>query len=487
MTWRGSLATIGGMPRWLQLVLGLLVLVLVVTGGVLFWRQSLPLPTATLSGGALPLGREPRTVVLHLESPAGKLKAVDVRLFQAGAERLTVSADLSPRDLSSVDWPIELNAAESGLAEGKVDVKVDVTDDQWRPKPDLSPRLETTLDVDLTPPSIAYLSSTGYIKHAGTGVAIYRVQDAAASGVLAGGREFPGTRGLSQDPDVRVALFTIPYDQPPAEPQIFARDAAGNVRTIGAPVNFLDASFARDRFEMKTEFMASKVAELTPSGDTSTPEATLASYLVINRDMRARDEQRIREIASSASEAAPLWSGAFQQQPNSKVFAYFPQQRDSLVKGEVVDTQWHLGLDLASTERSPILAANAGKVLFAGDNGIYGNMVVLDHGLGLTSLYAHLSSMSVGVGDAVAKGAPVGISGKSGLAGGDHLHYAMLVHGTYTNPIDWFDAGYLHDRIALPLIEAGITAPGLTDLSAPSRGKPSPKKAAKAEGKKRRR
>src|SRR5687767_3738251 len=98
------------MPRWLQLVLGLLVLLLLVTGGVLFWRQSLPLPTATLSGASLPLGREPRTLVVHLESPAGKLKTVDVRLFQAGAERLTVSADLSPRDVSSMDWPIEINA-----------------------------------------------------------------------------------------------------------------------------------------------------------------------------------------------------------------------------------------------------------------------------------------------------------------------------------------------------------------------------------------
>ena len=475
------------MSRGLQLVLGLLVLVLVVTGGILLWRQSLPLPTATLQGGAVPLGRKPRTLTLHLESPAGKLTSVDVRLFQAGAERLTLSADLASRELGAFDWPIELDAAQAGLAEGPVEVKVDVRDDQWRPKPDPSPRLVTSLSVDLTPPSIEFISSTGYIKHAGTGLAVYRVKDAAASGVGAGGREFPGTKGLSPDPDVRVALFTVPYDQPPAEPVVWARDAAGNSRQIACPVNFLGVSFARDQFALKSDFMSAKVAELTPSKDTSTPEATLASYLEINRGMRARDEQRIREISESASEPSPLWSGAFQQQPNSKVFAYFPQQRDSLVDGKIVDTQWHLGLDLASTERSPILAANAGKVLFAGDNGIYGNMVVIDHGLGLTSLYAHLSSISVGVGDSVTKGAPVGISGKSGLAGGDHLHYAMLVHGTYTNPIDWFDAGYLHDRIALPLIEAGITAPGLTDLSAPTRGKPAPKKAAKAEGKKRRR
>lgn len=473
------------MPRGLQLVLGAVLALLLLAGGLLWWRQSLPLPEASLEAPG-PLGRKPATLVLALSAPAGRLRSAELRIVQGGAEKLTQSADFAGMDLASTEWRVDVDPVAAGLAEGGAEVIVSVTDDQWRPKPDASPRLTTSLQVDLTPPAVEFLSATRYIKHAGTGVAVYRAKDAARSGVRAGGREFPGMSGLHADPDVRVALYTIPYDQPPAEPAIFAADLAGNERTIGAPVNFLPAEFSRDRFELKPEFMAAKVAELTPSGDTSTPEATLASYLSINREMRARNEASIREAASRASEPRPLWSGAFSQQPNSKVFAYFPQERDSLVKGEVVDTQWHLGLDLASTERSPILATNAGKVIFAGDNGIYGNTVILDHGLGLTSLYSHLSSMSASVGQSVAKGEAVGISGKSGLAGGDHLHYAMLVHGTYTNPIDWFDAGYLHDRIALPLVEAGISAPGLTDLAAPSRPKPSAKKAARSEGRRRR-
>lgn len=472
------------MPRGIQVALGALIVLLLLAGGVLWWRQSLPLPTAELAE-RVPLGRQARTFNVSLNAPSGLLKSAELRLFQGGDVKLEQSVDLASREVSSFEWPVELDATAAGLVEGKVEVEVLVADDQWRPKQDPAPRLRTSLDVDLTPPAIEFLAATRYIKHAGTGVAAYRVQDAARSGVRAGGRDFPGISGLTPDASVHVSLYTIPYDQPRAEPVIFAEDLAGNVRTIGAPVNFLEAKFARDRFELKPEFMATKVAELLPSGDTSSPESTLASYLKINREMRAENEASIRKAASAAKEPAPLWSGSFVQQPNSKVFAYFPQERDSLVKGEIVDTQWHLGLDLASTERSPILATNAGKVIFAGDIGIYGNTVILDHGLGLTSLYSHLSSISVGLGQDVAKSEAVGISGKSGLAGGDHLHYAMLVHGTYTNPIDWFDAGYIHDRIALPLIEAGLTLPGLTDLPAPSRGKPAPKKAARAEGRRR--
>jgi murein DD-endopeptidase MepM/ murein hydrolase activator NlpD len=128
-----------------------------------------------------------------------------------------------------------------------------------------------------------------------------------------------------------------------------------------------------------------------------------------------------------------------------------------------VDTQWHLGIDLASNRQSPIEASNAGRVVFTGPNGIYGNMVVLDHGLGLMSLYAHLSDIGVKVGQTVAKGEALGRSGETGLAGGDHLHFAMLVHGNYTSPIEWWDDHWLKDRIAKPLVDAGIALPGITD------------------------
>ena len=89
----------------------------------------------------------------------------------------------------------------------------------------------------------------------------------------------------------------------------------------------------------------------------------------------------------------------------------------------------HLGFDLAVTAGIPVKAANAGSVVWAEWLGIYGNCIILDHGMGVASLYGHLSSIDVKRGDSVARGQTMGRSGMTGLAAGDHLHFTMLVSG----------------------------------------------------------
>jgi murein DD-endopeptidase MepM/ murein hydrolase activator NlpD len=93
-------------------------------------------------------------------------------------------------------------------------------------------------------------------------------------------------------------------------------------------------------------------------------------------------------------------------------------------------------------------------VLHAGWLGIYGNCVIVDHGMGLMSLYAHLSSIDVAEGDAVGKEQRLGRSGATGLAGGDHLHFTMLLSGQAITPIDWWSAQWVEDRVMRKLREA---------------------------------
>jgi murein DD-endopeptidase MepM/ murein hydrolase activator NlpD len=83
--------------------------------------------------------------------------------------------------------------------------------------------------------------------------------------------------------------------------------------------------------------------------------------------------------------------------------------------------------------------------------GIYGNTVVLDHGYGLMSLNGHLSSTSVVEGARVVRGQTVGRTGDTGLAGGDHLHFTMLLHGLAVDPREWWDSHWVHDRLKLKL------------------------------------
>ena len=165
-------------------------------------------------------------------------------------------------------------------------------------------------------------------------------------------------------------------------------------------------------------------------------------------------------IAALAAETAPrwLWEGPFRQLANSQVESGFADHRTYLYGGEEIDQQVHLGFDLASTANAPVLAANAGTVVFADFLGIFGRCVIIDHGTGLQSLYAHLSSFDVAPGMSVARDQQLGLSGQSGLAGGDHLHFAMLLQGRPVTPMEWWDAHWIEDRILRKLREAGPAA-----------------------------
>jgi murein DD-endopeptidase MepM/ murein hydrolase activator NlpD len=162
--------------------------------------------------------------------------------------------------------------------------------------------------------------------------------------------------------------------------------------------------------------------------------------------VRRENEQRIREIASKTAPER-LWKGPFQQWANSQVTSRFAEQRTYKVGGRDVSQATHFGYDLAATAGAPITPANAGRVLFAGDLGIYGNCVIVDHGMGVVTLYGHLSSIEVKEGDAVEKETVLGRSGATGLAGGDHLHFAVLVGDAYVDPVEWWDEKWVREKI----------------------------------------
>src|SRR5207344_251762 len=155
--------------------------------------------------------------------------------------------------------------------------------------------------------------------------------------------------------------------------------------------------------------------------------------------------------ASYAQQSSPdmLWGGVvFHPFTNSAVEAAFADHRTYMYGGKEVDRQTHLGFDLARVVNSPVVAPNKGKVMHAGPLGIYGNCVILDHGMGVQSLYGHLSSFQVREGEEVHKGQTLGLTGQTGMAGGDHLHFSMMVDGQFVNATEWWDPHWIQDRVA---------------------------------------
>jgi murein DD-endopeptidase MepM/ murein hydrolase activator NlpD len=200
------------------------------------------------------------------------------------------------------------------------------------------------------------------------------------------------------------------------------------------------------------------ILQNSPELAVADPGNYLDAYLAINRELRRMNNETISRLALETSPEI-LWRGPFKQLINTAVEAGFADQRTYVYNGSDVDHQTHLGFDLASTAAAPVLAANRGRVVHAGWLGIYGNCVILDHGMGLQSLYAHLSSISVSQGQLVESEAELGRSGATGLAGGDHLHFTMLQSGNAITPIDWWSAQWVQDRVLRKFTEAGLTPP----------------------------
>ncbi len=261
-----------------------------------------------------------------------------------------------------------------------------------------------------------------------------------------------------------MAFFALPFDQDATTPvTAFARDEAGNEATAAVDRKPFPKTFQRSRIPIDRGFLERVVPAIagnTPSLGLANngSDDLLAAFLAINRDLR---QQNNAAIAALAAKTAPemLWKEAFAQLGNTQVESRFADHRTYLYEGKEIDQQTHLGFDLASTAHAPVTASNRGVVVHAAYLGIYGNCVIVDHGLGVQSLYAHLSSIDVKEGDTVEKAQTLGRSGTTGLAGGDHLHFTMLVGGVQVNPVEWWDGHWMEDRVFRKIRDAGGTAP----------------------------
>jgi murein DD-endopeptidase MepM/ murein hydrolase activator NlpD len=321
-----------------------------------------------------------------------------------------------------------------------------------------------TLEVRLTPPQLAVLSQFHYINHGGSEMVVYRVNPPdAESGVRVGEREYRGFPAGGSDPALRVAFFALLWDQDLKTPiTAFARDSVGNEGSGSFDFRVFPKQFRASTISLDDRFLARVVPPIlqnSPELKVDDPSNFLDSYLAINRELRRMNNETISNLAL---ETAPeiLWRGPFKQLINTAVEAGFADQRTYVYNGNDVDHQVHLGFDLASTAAAPVRAANAGRVAHAGWLGIYGNCVILDHGMGLQSLYAHLSSISVSQGQLVESEAELGRSGSTGLAGGDHLHFTMLLSGNAITPIDWWSGQWVQDRVLRKFTDAGLPLPG---------------------------
>ena len=401
------------------------------------------------------------------------IRSASVTISQDGKDAVLLSTAY-PKGTAEEALSIEVNPRGRGLKDGPATITVAVDDHSW-----LKNRETLTIEtsIDTVPPQIGLISTAHNVNAGGTGVAVYRVsEEVTITGVKMGDRFFRGYSCAIQGKPGHIVYFAVPASAGKGDLKILitARDRAGNESSATLPHLVREKKFKADKITISRAFIENMAPPFRQQ-DPRVPTTPLEAFLFINEKLRDENFKTIRE-ACSKTQPKPLWEGTFLRMKNAAPMAGFGEERSYFFEGMAVSRSTHLGVDLASTEHAPIESANHGSVVFAGPLGIYGNAVIVDHGLGLCSLYAHLSELSVKTGQAVSRGETLGNSGSTGLASGDHLHFSILVGGEFVNPTEWWDAHWIRDNVTGKLTETSSQAAPPAAKAQPVKAKAKPKK-----------
>ncbi|MGH9475486.1 MAG: M23 family metallopeptidase [Terriglobales bacterium] len=426
--------------------------------GYAFIRGSAP----AISAPGLPVAvGQHKLLTVDLQSSAG-VASVEAHYLQGGRQIRIARHTFAPRRwFTTGDSPVVVHFSfqagrgdTPGLNDGPAQLVVTARSANLRGS---QATLARTITVDTVPPRAYALSTQIYLNQGGSAVVVYDAsKNTTRSGVEMAGTFFPGYRLPNAAPGgtgtTMFCFFAYPWNAPAAaKPHLIAQDAAGNETTAALPVTTFPKQFRHRTLDITDDFIQRVVmpiiANMPGLKDEGDP---LRNFLEVNRDLRRTETQQLVDVAAQ-SEHKFLWQGPFVQLKNSAVEADFADIRTYTYHGRVVDHETHLGYDLAAVRHTPVKAANSGRVVWTKYFGIYGNCVLIDHGYGLMSLYAHLNDFQVKPGAMVAQGQLIAHSDSTGLAGGDHLHFSMLLDGVQVNPLEWWDPHWVQGRIEAKL------------------------------------
>ncbi|MGM0643520.1 MAG: M23 family metallopeptidase [Thermodesulfobacteriota bacterium] len=386
----------------------------------------------------------------------GKEKTLFSRKYEnSGLEGLFLGSGVTE---DSFEIPVEF--WKYGLSDGKATIRVYVSDYSWHGW-NKGNRVyeEKEVVIDTKPPKISVLTKKHNMARGGTGLVIYRLYEKGLeTGVRVGDNFFPAYSGMFEDEDVWACFFALDHTQGPGtEIFVSAEDKAGNVSKRGFYYYIRDDDYPTDVLKISDSFLERKMPEIDTDMDQDFEKfenPLLEKFLYVNGTLRKKNFQEILQPVSG-TENSILWKGRFLRLPGSARRAGYADRRVYKYRGKNVDEAVHLGVDLASTRKADVPAANSGKVLLASNVGIYGNSVLIDHGFGLCTLYSHLTDFNVSEGDTVKRGEIVGTTGSTGFAGGDHLHFAVAVNNVFVNPVEWWDASWIENNITSKITRIG--------------------------------
>ena len=423
-----------------KVILSLLLLAIVVPVAVLFLRSAtpvvdLPTPPSTL-GQATP-------VSVHVQDAHG-VRRVAAFVEQNGA-RYQVWEMLQPSTAADSTFRFEAGVkATPQLKDGKARLIVEATSNDFRRK---TTHIERDVTVITQMPTVSADSEQHYLYLGMADLATFSVTGSfSEAGVRVGDQTFRAWPMPGGKPGL-FSLFAFAWNMPAGTvPEAFAGNGPGSDVSSPLVVQFPkkeQPKYTVHDLQVSDGFMQKVVNELDPNGAGD----PVARFVKINTDMRKANNKTLSDLRFKTADHF-LFSQPFARQAHSQAEATFADLRNYIYHGKKIDQQVHLGYDLAVTQHVGVEASNDGRIVWAAPLGIYGNCVVVDHGYGLQTIYGHMSHIDVHEGDMVKRGQVMGQSGMTGMAGGDHIHFAMQLDGVQIDPKEWWDSHWIQDHVA---------------------------------------
>ena len=399
-------------------------------------------------------------ITLHVHDKNGIRKA-SASIEQNGAH--FPAWELSqPTKAADATWSFVVGIkATPQLRDGPAKLIVEATSNDFRAK---SARLEQNVTVVTQPPTVSVDSEQHYLYLGMADLATLNVSgNWSAAGVRVGDQTFRAWPMPGGKPGL-FALYAFAWNMPADTiPHAYAANSAGNDVTSPLTVIFPkkeQPKYTVHDLQISDAFIQKVVGELDPNG-TGDP---VARFIRINNEMRRANNKTLSDLRLKTADKF-LFSQPFARQSHSQAEATFADVRNYIYQGKKIDQQVHLGYDLAVTQHVGVEASNDGRVVYAAPLGIYGNCIVVDHGYGLQTIYGHLSHIDVHEGDMVKRGQVMGQSGMTGMAGGDHIHFAMQLDGVQIDPKEWWDSHWIKDHVA-----RRVDLPGFNEYAVTSTG-----------------
>jgi len=425
----------------------ILIIILAIAGGYSYYKGIIDFTKPEISFKEKPqyIGAK-KEIIFQVKDNNPGIKSVEVFILQNNKNIKILEDKNIPEGVNSKDYTVEIKARKLGLREGKAKLLFIAKDGSLLSN---TQRLELDVEIDLTPPALSVLSSPASIMNGGTGFVFFRVsKDIEKTGIKVGELEFNCFNGIFKNPSIYGCAFPYPYWWNKKKPIIvYAMDKAGNRASHSLIYFFKRKRYKRSIINLSDSFIETKVKPLAEE-DGFESDNPIELFKYVNKTLRKKNEDFIHSITKKVSINKPLFKGAFKQLKNSKMLGGFADYRKYKYKGKIIKgaDAYHKGMDFASIKNAPVQAANNGVVVYAGYLGIYGNTVIIEHGMGVFSIYSHLAEFKVKEGDRVSKETIIGLTDTTGLAVGDHLHFGVIVQGVEVHPIEWLDKKWIKTR-----------------------------------------